>query len=107
MAAKGGGFNRWMQHTERCISSGSVADETALLQPDTEDADAGAPPRALKRNAHPHHESPLEGPAMVIATRPSRWARPYWPPRRVSRRCRTASPAPRTWGRRAAVARPD
>src|ERR1700692_1837108 len=27
--ALGGGFNRWMQHTKDCASSGSVADETA------------------------------------------------------------------------------
>jgi dihydrofolate synthase/folylpolyglutamate synthase len=27
--ALGGGFNRWVQHTKDCASSGSVADETA------------------------------------------------------------------------------
>jgi hypothetical protein len=40
----GGGFNRWMQHTKDCASSGSVADETAppdLLQREAESADVG------------------------------------------------------------------
>ncbi|MEM5291593.1 hypothetical protein ACFQ3P_39025 [Paraburkholderia sabiae] len=39
------GFNRWMQHTETCSGSGSVADETAtpdLLQRDAESVDVGA-----------------------------------------------------------------
>ncbi|WP_152035595.1 hypothetical protein [Paraburkholderia caledonica] len=43
--AKEGAFNRWMQHTEDCVSSRSVANETAtpdLLQRDAEGADVGA-----------------------------------------------------------------
>ncbi|WP_414142686.1 hypothetical protein [Burkholderia cepacia] len=45
LAETGGGFNRSMQHTRRCVCSGGVANETAaqdLLHRDSKGPDVGA-----------------------------------------------------------------